>query len=455
MAMTPQPGPGAPLTRRQRTVIGVSALAQMIDFLDFFLISFVLAYIVKPWGLTVSQTTLVLLSAGLGASIGSFVCGAVADRIGRRPVFLSTIVLFTASTGAMALIPEGGWAWLVALRFVVGFGATGMYSTNIPLLQEFMPAHRRGFATGVVASFIPVGVMLGAAIVATLGTAVGWRGLFAIGCALGVLLLGFAWIVPESPIWLSSRGRHADARRSMAWAMDWHEAGAADIPPPDAQAAPGVLELFRHPRRLAVSWLGVLGAQVAYYGLTLWAPLLLALLLKATPSQAAFLLIFCNLADMAARLAFARLSDRIGRRAIGVLQGFAGGACLVAAALGAERFIGGVSVFWLLLIACYVFISGGLAVTVPYVAEIWPSRLRAAGLGSAYGVGSIGKIIGPLGLGLMLGSDNVMSPAATVDAVLPAFCYLAAWAALTGLVFLFLAEETRGRSLQDIDGDAR
>jgi MFS transporter, putative metabolite:H+ symporter len=439
------------LSPRQKFVISVSAFAQMVDFLDFFLISFILAYIVGPWHLSVGHTTVILLSAGIGASLGSFVCGAIADRIGRRPVFLGTIVLFTGCTGALALIPEGSWIWLTVLRFFVGFGATGMYSTNIPLLQEFMPSRRRGFASGLVATFIPVGVMLGSAIVAMLGTAVGWRGLFGIGFGLGVLLLAVGWLIPESPLWLVSKGKRSQARRSIAWALNEPEdrvqvpSAANDQPKHEVK----LRELFAHPRKLFVSWVSVLGSQVAYYGLTLWAPVLLVTILHTTPSNAAFLLIFCNLADVVARLIFAHVSEKAGRRLIGILQGFVGAALLVATSMSTQTFFAGVSAFWLLLMATYFFVSGGFAVTVPYVAEIWPSRLRASGLGSAYGVGSLGKVIGPLGLGLLLGSSNVMSPKATVDAVIPAFCYLAAWLLLTGVVFLFFAEETRGKAFEE------
>ncbi|CAE6861628.1 Putative niacin/nicotinamide transporter NaiP [Paraburkholderia aspalathi] len=439
------------LSGRQKFLIGVSAFAQMIDFLDFFLISFVLTFIVKPWHLSVVQTTAILLSAGVGASLGSIVCGALADRIGRRPMFLASIFLFTACTGLLGLIPDGAWVLLTALRFFVGFGATGMYSVNIPLLQEYMPASKRGFASGLVATFIPVGVMLGSMIVATLGTTVGWRGLFGIGFGLGVILLGVGWIVPESPLWLASRGLAERARRSFAWATGRAEVAFAlqDLPAMAKRPDVRFMELFQYPRKLIVSCAGVLGAQVAYYGLTLWAPVLLVVVLKTTPSHAAFLLLFCNLADVLARLTFARMSDRVGRRLIGILQGFAGSALLVLASLSTDRFIGEISVFWIMLMATYFFVSGGFAVTVPYVGEIWPLRLRASGLGSAYGVGSLGKVIGPLGLGMMLGSSNVLSPAATADAIVPAFCYLAAWGLLTGLVFLFLAEETRGIDLSN------
>jgi putative MFS transporter len=434
------------LSLRQKFVIGVSAFAQMVDFLDFFLISFVLAYIVGPWHLSVRQTTVILLSAGIGASLGSFVCGAMADRVGRRPVFLGTILLFTSCTGVLALIPDGSWIWLIVLRFFVGFGATGMYSSNIPLLQEFMPSHRRGFATGLVASFIPAGIMLGSTIVFLFGATVKWRGLFGIGFGLGASLLSFAWLIPESPLWLVSKGRQSRARRSLAWALHEPE-DRIEVPPRASDQPKGDVkfrELFAYPKKLIVSWVSVLGAQVAYYGVTLWAPLLLVAILHTTPSHAAFLLIFCNLADMAARLIFAYVSEKAGRRLIGILQGFVGAGLLVITSLTTHAFIGEVSVFWLLLMVTYFFISGGFAVTLPYVAEIWPSRLRASGLGSAYGIGSLGKIIGPLGLGLVVGSSTV-----TVDAVFPAFCYLAVFLLLTGIVFLWLAEETRGRRFEE------
>jgi MFS family permease len=73
----------------------------MFDFLDFFLISFVIAFVAKPWHLTFGATTVILLSSGVGAVIGSFLCGASADRVGRRPVLLATIVLFSLGTAAL------------------------------------------------------------------------------------------------------------------------------------------------------------------------------------------------------------------------------------------------------------------------------------------------------------------------------------------------------------------
>jgi putative MFS transporter len=97
------------------------------------------------------------------------------------------------------------------------------------------------------------------------------------------------------------------------------------------------------------------------------------------------------------------------------------------------------------------FADGGFAVVGPYAAEVWPAHLRTSGMGSAYGFGGIGKVIGPLGLALIVGSSNLVKPEASVEHILPAFVYLAAWFAMAGAVYLFLGIETRGRSIEEID----
>jgi putative MFS transporter len=78
-------------------------------------------------------------------------------------------------------------------------------------------------------------------------------------------------------------------------------------------------------------------------------------------------------------------------------------------------------------------------------------------MGSAYGFGNIGKVIGPLGLALIVGASDVIKPAATVQAILPSFLYFAAWMLLCGCAFLFFGFETGGASLTDMDAqlDAR
>ena len=84
------------------------------------------------------------------------------------------------------------------------------------------------------------------------------------------------------------------------------------------------------------------------------------------------------------------------------------------------------------------------------MAEIWPSRLRASGMGLAYGAGNLGKFIGPAGLAVIAGSSNFVSPQATADALIPAMNYFAVWYALALVAVLFIGFETRGRTICEI-----
>jgi len=139
-------------TRNQWKIFTAATIGDMLDFFDFLLISFVLAFIVKDWNLTYGQSGAILLASGVSAPLGSLIWGWAADRIGRRRVMILTILNFSIPTGLMALTPEGGWVYLVICRFLVGFGVTGLYTVDIAVVQEFVP--RRDVA-GLLVSLQP------------------------------------------------------------------------------------------------------------------------------------------------------------------------------------------------------------------------------------------------------------------------------------------------------------
>jgi MFS transporter, putative metabolite:H+ symporter len=438
------------LTGNQRRIVFAAILGDMLEFFDYFLIGFVLAFIVGPWKLTYLQSALILLSSGVGAMIGAAVWGWLADRIGRRKVFIATVINFSTATGILALTPDPGWIFLTIFRFFVGFGVGGLYCVDLPLVQEFIPSSKRGLVGGMVTAAIPLGVGLGAVLGAYLTPFVGWRGLFAVGLLPAALtLLIRAW-VPESPRWLVRMGRPEEARQSLAWALETDPKTIA-LPVGTEPPRRRWLELFRHPRSLVVSWLGNLGMETGIYGLTLWVPTLFTQILGVSPKEAARLMILVSFGGFAGRIVFAYLSDAIGRCRSGGLLGFGAAVMVVVTASMHGTFIGSVSVFWLLMIVTWFFGDGGFAVVGPYAAEVWPADLRTSGMGSAYGFGGIGKIIGPLGLALIVGSSNVVTPQASVAAIVPAFIYLGAWFAVAGAVYYFLGIETKGRSIEDID----
>jgi putative MFS transporter len=248
------------------------------------------------------------------------------------------------------------------------------------------------------------------------------------------------------------RGRFGEARESLAWAL---QIDVEEIPPAVATGETPQraewYELFHYPRSVLVSWIGNLAAQTGIYGLLLWVPTLFMQVLSISPARASYLMIYCSVSAFLGRVVFSYLSDSLGRRVSGGLYGFGATVLVIFSGYLRNEFLGGISVFWLMLVVTYFFADGGFAIVGPYAAEVWPSRLRATGMGAAYGFGGIGKIIGPLGLALIVGSSNIVNPKASVAKIVPAFIYLGAWFALAGIVYGFFGLETRGRSIEDID----
>jgi MFS transporter, putative metabolite:H+ symporter len=439
------------LTSNQIKIISAAIIGDMLEFFDYYLIGFVLAFIIKPWHLTFGQSAIILLSSGVGAILGSVIWGRLADVYGRRKVFIGTVINFSLASGVLAFTPDNGWAFLSVFRFFVGFGVGGLYCVDLPLVQEFVPARMRGFIGGLVTVFIPLGVMIASSFAAFATDFIGWRGLFLVGVVPAAFTLVVRAWVPESPHWLIAQGRGEDARKSLAWAL---KVAPSDLVLPASYPKQEVApwrDLLLYPKSLAVSFMASIGAQTASYGIGLWAPTLFVLQLGVTPAYAAFLFLWVKLAGIAGRITFAWLSDVIGRRNGGMLAGFGGAAMIAATGLLHDQFIGGVSLFWLGIVIADFFYDGGFAIIGPYLAEVWPTRLRTTGMGASYGFGGIGKIIGPLGLALIVGSNNYLKPDVPLPQIPTAFLYLGCWFLMAGVVYYFFGLETRGKSIEQID----
>ena len=211
------------------------------------------------------------------------------------------------------------------------------------------------------------------------------------------------------------------------------------------------LDLFKYPRSLIVSWLGNAGAQTGVYGVTLWAPSLFVLLLKVSPQEASKMMILLTVCGFVGRIAFSCLLGAIGAAQLGRLAGLRRRRPDHRRGLQLRRDNLGVSAFWLMLACAFFFADGGFAVVGPYAAEVWPSHLRTSGMGSAYGFGGIGKIIGPLGLALIVGSANAFTPEVSLPQIPLAFVYLGSWFLLAGAVYYFVGFRDQGRSIEEID----
>src|ERR1700760_1433712 len=174
------------LTGNQIKILSAAIIGAPLEFFDYFLIGFVLAFLIGPWKLTFGQSATVLMSSGIGAILGAYAWGWLADRIGRRVVFIGTVLNFSITTGLLYFTPDNGWIYLTVMRFFVGTGVGGLYCVDLPLVQEFMPSSKRGWIRGLATLAIPLGVGLGAVMGAVMGTDQ-WRLLFAGGGVPAVL----------------------------------------------------------------------------------------------------------------------------------------------------------------------------------------------------------------------------------------------------------------------------
>ena len=220
-----------------------------------------------------------------------------------------------------------GWLFLMFFRFFVGVGNAGIFTIDLPLVQEFVPAHKRGWVSALITTLLPGGSMLAGIIAASLLPIIGWRCLFLVGLSPLVLVFMIRYWVPESPRWLMRMGRVEEARQSLAWALM--------IDPKEIEL-PTTLPAVRR-RRAGSNCSSIRGwsppgcltglTQTGGASLGLWGATLLVIVLNTRPAHAAFLMIFVNLAGILGRFSITALIEPLGRRGSGTLY------CVMAALL--------------------------------------------------------------------------------------------------------------------------
>jgi putative MFS transporter len=441
----------APVTTRYWLSIILFTVTGVVDFFDFFVVGFLVSVLAPKWHLTFGQTSIMLMSAGIGAMLGALASGFLADRFGRKPLAVAGVLICGLSSGAIAFIPEDGWIFFAGLRFFVGFGLAAGAAAGVPAIVEFAPTRHRTLITSLVVVPVAFGILSASIMASYLLPLVGWRGLAAVGFLPIILAVLTAVVMPESPRWLISKGRAREAQTSIR-ALYRVGNQSLTLPTLPATNPARFTDLFAEQRRF---WLTVLiwfGASTAVYGVFLWGPTIVALLLGVAPQDAAEMFIFVSLAGVLGRTGFAFLAHRVGRKPCGQLMGYGTAISLGLAAYFHNDFVGSVPLFLVFLVVGALFFDGGFSSLAPYPAEIFPVQLSGRAVGLAQFANGVGKIVGPLCLALIAGADNFVQPHATASAVMPAFIFLAGSGLLVGLAFTFLGVEPHGRPVSLFGG---
>ena len=436
-----------PLTGHQRSIIGLAIVANVSEFFDMFLIGFAVVQLQKEWSLGGFETGVILACSGLGTVLGSVMWGRAADRMGRRRTFFWCVLLFTIFTLASVFTPTGWWMMLALLRVLVGVGVGGLNIVSIPYIQEFVPTRQRGLLAGLGSVFIPLGLFLG-----SLGQRAmhdHWRGLIALG-AIPILLLAWIRIVPESPRYLLSQGREREARKSIAWALELSPDAVGALPSVETEQRIAYSELFRkHLRPLLIVSIGSFCFILGSFTVQSWGQTLLEVGFDdINADTVGTLFMGVSLVDLLGRLASAWLADRIGRRWTMFSFGIIGSLGAVIVAFSAHWEASWI-IFFTGICVTMGFGDGAFGILNAFGGEQFPNDARGTGLGLGYGIGAVAKIVGPLLMGAMIGSDNLKELAHPLAAVFPAFLFFAAMLVLGGFIYM-LARETKGEVLEGI-----
>ena len=192
--------------RRLTVVVGAGAF---YEYFEVFAGSVLVTVLRGPWGLTTAQAALLIGSVFFGMFVGASTLGRLADRVGRRRMFLVNLAIYLTFS-LVAAAAQDVW-WLVGCRFLAGIGA-GAEAALIPAyLGEFVPGRCIGFALAMGIAAFPVVALLGAPLAGTSALIDGWRWLLLIGASGVPLLLWMRRALPESPRWLVAAGRPDDA----------------------------------------------------------------------------------------------------------------------------------------------------------------------------------------------------------------------------------------------------
>ena len=203
-------------------VVAALGITWILDGLEVTLTGSLSGMLKQPSALGLSNAEVGLASSAYlaGAVLGALFFGWLTDRLGRKKLFFTTLAVYLAATAATAL--SWSFASFALLRALTGAGIGGEASAIASTIQELIPARMRGFTDLVINGSFWIGAALGAAgaIVlldpAVIDPAIGWRLAFLIGAILGLAIFIMRLWIPESPRWLMTHGRLADAEAIVA-----------------------------------------------------------------------------------------------------------------------------------------------------------------------------------------------------------------------------------------------
>ncbi len=395
-----------------------------------------------------------------GACAGALLFGHLTDRLGRRRLFLVTLVLYLAATVLTSTSRNAGMFF--AFRFFTGMGIGGEYAAINSAIDELIPARVRGTVDLLVNGSFWLGTAAGAAASLVLldpkvlALDLGWRVCFFLGAVLGLGVLLVRRSLPESPRWLFTHGRVDEAEKIVdAIERQVQESTGQELEDPGEaigvrqRPAIGFLEVARvvfgsYPRSSILGLSLFVGQAFLYNAVFFTYALVLTTFYHVSSGAVGYYLIAFAVGNFLGPLVLGRLFDVVGRRAMIAGTYLTSGLMLVITAwlfdhgvLSAET----QTIAWMVI---FFFASAGASSAYLTVSEIFPMETRALAIAFFYAVGTgLGGIIGPVLFGHLISTKR--PGAMAIGYLIGGGLMMAA-----GLVEIVLGVNAEQKSLEDI-----
>ena len=442
-----------PFGKFHRRLLLLSGIGWLFDSMDVLLVGSIVAAVGASWKLTSGQIGEIISANLLGLFFGALLAGPLSDRLGRRGVYQITLLFYSIFTGISALA-FNQWS-LMVIRFLAGLGLGGELPVASTLVSEFAPAKKRGLFLVLLESFWGYGAVIAALIGYLVIPGFGWQVAFLIGAIPALYVFVLRRALPESPRFLLSQGREAEAVAVIDRVVAESglpelksdntplEFSYAEATQPDRKI--GLKDLFGplYRRRTVMLWLLWFAMVFSYYGIFTWLPSLLRG--KGFSLQEAFFLnLLISLAQIPGYFTAAYLVERWGRKPTLITFLLC---CAVVAFFFGSTGLGGsgpVTVGPVLLWGCLTafFNLGAWGIVYTYTPEQYPTAARGTGSGFATAFGRFGGVLAPLVVGSLLDL--------TGQSTLLVFIIFATLLLVGAVSVLILGEETRGKTLEEL-----
>ena len=420
--------------RFQYRLFMIFGLVWMADAMQVLSIGFSAPSIAATFGIALPRALQTGTWFFVGMLAGAFAFGRLADRIGRRPVLMAAVVVDACFGVASAFAPDFGW--LLVLRFLTGVGVGGTLPVHYTMMAEFLPSDRRGRWLVLLESFWAVGTVA-LAVLALFALRWGpdaWRVIFLVTGLPALVGVVLRLYVPESPMYLQRRGRAEQARAVLQRvasangrqvAIPVLDAAVADKQPLSALFS---AQLRRRSLSLCLAW-GLI--SIAYYGVFVYLPVKLGAEGFGFMRGQEFLIVLA-LVQLPGFALAAYGVERWGRKPtlVGFLLLSAAGCMCYSLGSTTAVVVGSTLLMSFALLGTW----GALYAFTP---EVYPTELRASGMGMAGAVARFGGLFAPA----------LVAPVMATHFTL-ALAMLAGFLALGALAILNVDVESRRRVLE-------